>query len=469
MNTSYRSSTFAVEQGAAAVEPRRHFDYFAVRLPNPLMSAAFGFAMSVCLLAASAAGMRSGIIGFFGLTGLIVVLFPHAVVSASARNGLLWLYPAWALFSSQWSIDPDRTVHQASLLLPTIAAGIILGGMPHRRAIGAGAALALGSYIVYSVGYGASTMFSDTGGGGSALTGITTGKNYFGHIAATSVITAPFLLTFARGRWTTAMIALTAVIVAISGFALVKSYATGSMLATLIAFMMLTAVMLFNRLSWQFRVLLIVTIVGVLVLYINFGEELQEHLFAMVLQRFNKDVSLTGRTVLWDHADRLIAEHRFLGYGYGAFWYYTNPEAWTIWRMMGVKPMSGFNFHNTMRDTLIETGWVGLGIYLASFGYALVRRIVRTLARGDLTSAVCVAFLTYFVVRMPVESTGIGAVSIDTLLIVTFLSVTLVEDRKPVETESVVEPRTAPHEIPEERRAAYRPVRPVSLEPRRSR
>lgn len=461
VNSFYDSAVFASDQRhAAAIEPKRHFEYFAPRLPNHMVSAAFGFGMSVCLLAASAAGMRSGIIGFLALTAAIVVLFPHAVVRANVRNAVIWLYPAWALFSTQWSINPDRTVHQVLLLLPTIASGIALGGMPHRRSVGAGAALAFAAYMAYSVAYGASVLFSDTGRGGSALSGITNGKNYFGHLAAMSLLVAPMLLTVARGRFVGPVIALTGAIMAVSGFALVQSHATGSMLSTVLAFIVMVAVLIFQRFSWQFRIVLVAAILGILVLYVLFGEQLQEQLFATILKTFNKDTSLTGRTVLWDHADRLIAEHRMLGYGYGAFWFYTNPEAWTIWRMMGVQPMSGFNFHNTLRDTLIELGWVGLAMYVVGFGYPLLRTISRALVRNDLISAVGVAFMTYFIVRMPVESTGIGAVTVDTLLLIVFLCSTVTEEKGDGIPESGNRFRTAPRRPVRERRHADPPPRP---------
>ena len=466
MNTSYKASAFASDQ-VAGVEPARHFEYFAPRLPNRWTSAAFGFAMSACLLAASAAGVRAGIIGFFGLTAALVLLFPHAVVRANVRNACLWLFPAWALFSTQWSVDADRTLHQVSLLLPTIVGGIALGGLPHRRAVGAGAALALGSYIAFSIAYGATVLFSDTGSGGTALRGITTGKNYFGHLAAMSIITAPMLLTIARDRWRMPIIGLTGAIMAIGAFALVKSHATGSMLSTVMAFMVMAAVLLLRRFSWQFRIVLIAAVVGMLVLYVNFGEQLQDQLFETILKTFNKDVSLTGRTVLWDFADRMIAEHRMLGYGYGAFWFYTNPEAWTVWRMMGVQPMSGFNFHNTMRDTLIEGGWVGLVLYVVGFGYGLFRTVTRALVRGDLLSAVGLGFITYFIVRMPVESTGIGAVTVDTLLLIAFLCTTVTDERRGGTREAPTDFRTAPRQPAERSRRADMPTRTGSFPSRR--
>jgi exopolysaccharide production protein ExoQ len=191
----------------------------------------------------------------------------------------------------------------------------------------------------------------------------------------------------------------------------------------LLALMVMAAAYLFSRLSWQFRAVLLVAVVGVLLIFLIFGQQLQDEVFAKVLRTFNKDTSLTGRTTLWAYADRLIASHFWLGYGAGAFWHWLNPDAWTLWRMMGVAPMSGFNFHNTFRETLIGTGAIGLALYFASYGFLYVRTAWRALISGDPLLAIGVGFITYFVVRMPVESTGIGALSVDSIILLMFLSV----------------------------------------------
>jgi exopolysaccharide production protein ExoQ len=426
MSTAYPSSSFSADH-RPAVESRteRHFRYFGARLPNVWWSIAFAFATGVCLLAASAAGQRFGVIGFAALTAAMAALYPHAFLRANARNFIVWVFPLWSLFSTVWSIDPDRTLHMSMLLLPTMAAGVAIGGMLDRRGAAAGFALALTGYISYSFLYGASVMFSDTGAGGEAFAGITTGKNYFGHLSAITLLMTPALLLFARDRLTVPIVAITGLLALLSGVALIKSHATGSMIATILGFGVGATVLLFRRIAWQLRAFLLAAVLGAVTLYLVFGQELQDAIFSTVLQRFNKDTTLTGRTVLWAHADRLIQTHYWLGYGTGAFWYYTNPEAWTLWRMMGASPFSGFNFHNTPRDILIDMGVIGLILFIATQGYAALRTGWLALMRGNLISAIGLGFITYFVVRMPVETTGIGALTIDGLILLMFLSISI--------------------------------------------
>jgi exopolysaccharide production protein ExoQ len=433
-----RPPAVAPSLGTAPAKVERHFRYFDARLPNAWWSGAFAFGMGACLLAASAAGQRMGVIGFLALTGIMAALFPHGFVRANARNVILWISPLWGLFSVVWSIDPDRTLHISMLTLPTMAAGLAIGGMLHRRAAAAGLALALTAYIGYSFLYGASVLFSDTGSGGEAFAGITTGKNFFGHLSAITLMMTPIFLLFARDRWTVPVVAITGIFALLSGIGLVKSHATGSIIATLIAFMVLATVLVFRRVSLNFRVVLLAAVLGVLTLYFIFGDQLRDEVFSAILTQFNKDVTLTGRVVLWDYADRLIQTRYWLGFGSGAFWYYTNPEAWTLWRMMGVSPMSGFNFHNTPRDILIDTGMIGLILYVATYGYTLLRTAWRSLASGDLLSAVGLGFIMYFVVRLPVETTGVGALSIDGLALLLFLSLTARRSETDVDVRAVI-------------------------------
>jgi len=417
----------------ASVAPKvnRHFHYLAPRLPNAWLSFVFAFAIGVCLLASSAAGTtayfvgRSGAVGFLGVTAVMALLFPYGFLQSNARNPLLWLLPLWGLFSATWSINPDQTLHSFRLFMPTVAAGIAVGGMLERRGASVGLALALTAYMIYSVGFGGFVGFADTGAGGDALAGVTGGKNYFGHLSANAFMMTPVFLVLAVGRWRGPALVFTAAAMLLSGFALWKSHATGSILATAIAFTVMASALLFRRLSWQFRIVLFAAVTGVILLLMFFGQALQDEVFEKVLRTFNKDTTLTGRTVLWDYADRMIQTRFWLGYGSGAFWHWMNPDAWTLWRMMGVAPMSGFNFHNTFRETLIGTGAVGLALFFVTYGIPYVRLAWRSLSTGDPLLALGLGFVTYFVVRMPVESTGVGPLSIDSIVLLMFLSVAI--------------------------------------------
>jgi len=54
------------------------------------------------------------------------------------------------------------------------------------------------------------------------------------------------------------------------------------------------------------------------------------NLFDVLLLSIGKDVSLTGRTLLWSHAASIIADHPF-GVGLQAFWVESNSQAVQFW------------------------------------------------------------------------------------------------------------------------------------------
>ncbi|SOB81074.1 O-antigen ligase [Sphingomonas guangdongensis] len=432
MNRAYPVAAFEMDRlPAVALKVERHFLYLAPRLPGVWLSFGFALAMGLCLLASSAAGPtayligRSGAVGFLGVTVVLALLFPHGFLHSNFRNWLLWLFPFWGLFSAVWSINPEQTLHSFRLFMPTVAAGIAIGGMLDRRGASVGLALALTAYIIYSIGSGGMVGFADTGSGGDALAGVTGGKNYFGHLAANALMMTPVFLLLATGRWRGPGLAFTGATMLLAGFALYKSHATGSILAAAIAFVVMVSAVSFPRLSWQFRVVLLAAVLGMLALFLIFGQTLQDEVFAKVLRTFNKETTLTGRTVLWAYADRMIETRFWLGYGSGAFWHWMNPDAWTLWRMMGVAPMSGFNFHNTFREALIGTGAIGLALFFASNGIPYIRLAWRSLVSGDPLLAVGLGYTTYFLVRMPVESTGVGPLSVDSIILLMFLSVAM--------------------------------------------
>lgn len=398
---------------------QRHFHYLGVRVPDPWTSAALAFAMSACLLAASAADLKYGILGFFALFGLLALLYPHFTLKANTRNAILWLYPAWTVLSIAWSIDPDRTFHSVQLLLPTIAAALAMGALPDRRAVTAGAALALVGYISYSLVYG--SAFRGGADGESMFAGITSSKNYFGHLSAMSMLMSLSFVTFLSVEKGRLIVTLAAIGGGISAIALLDSRATGSLLAGITGIGVFVGVIIFPRLGWPFKLMMLTALIGAIILYVTFGTEIEEYLFTLILQKFNKDPTLTGRQTLWDFADALIKQKPFLGHGFNAFWYWTNPDAWTLWRSMGVAPMSGFNFHNLPREILIDGGAIGLALFAVSVGYTFVRTLLRGLLTGDPVLAVQIAFICYFLMRMGVETTGFAAVTIDTLLLFGFL------------------------------------------------
>lgn len=83
----------------------------------------------------------------------------------------------------------------------------------------------------------------------------------------------------------------------------------------------------------------------------------------LVLERFGKDSTLTGRTGLWTYAEEQIAKAPVLGVGAGGFWRYNaSPLVQMIFEDYHKDPWQTFNFHNTYYEIAVHQGYIGLGL-----------------------------------------------------------------------------------------------------------
>ncbi len=123
----------------------------------------------------------------------------------------------------------------------------------------------------------------------------------------------------------------------------------------------------------------------------------------------HKDATLTGRTELWTAARSVIAESPALGHGFASFWQQGNPDAEGLWRTNGIRGRAGFNFHNQVLDTWVDIGEVGLCVLVGALIYVGAGAIWRTVRRPTLSTAFMTSLLAALYLRLPVESTLIGA------------------------------------------------------------
>ena len=97
-----------------------------------------------------------------------------------------------------------------------------------------------------------------------------------------------------------------------------------------------------------------------------------------------KDVTLTGRTALWQMMGYEIARHPWLGAGYGGFWMGLEGPSFTVVQMFSWRPGQA---HNGYIDVVNEMGYVGLALLLLVLA-AHLRNIYRLSQRGEGLTAV---------------------------------------------------------------------------------
>jgi exopolysaccharide production protein ExoQ len=142
---------------------------------------------------------------------------------------------------------------------------------------------------------------------------------------------------------------------------------------------------------------------------------------AFVLDLTGKDITLTGRTDLWQAAFREIAEAPLLGHGFRAFWIPGNPVAIQLWAMFGIESRSGFHFHNTYLSNAVEIGILGVAIQsaiLLSIGLSTLRLALST---REHLSAILFACAVMILSVTPLEVPVFFQFNLHTLLMVAAL------------------------------------------------
>jgi O-antigen ligase len=183
--------------------------------------------------------------------------------------------------------------------------------------------------------------------------GYFTGKNYLGEFAA-----ALFLLalheSLGKGARRVAGICMAAVALTLL---LLSESKTALGLALLMPLLAAVTLMAARTLRLSPAILLLMIPIGYMVGSAITGVD-TNRLSYMIYG----DPTFTGRTIIWEFAKSEIAQRPFFGWGYQSFWL-AGPGSPSILRAPGwIKEMP--NAHSGYYDTLLETGYTGLGLLL---------------------------------------------------------------------------------------------------------
>lgn len=286
--------------------------------------------------------------------GLLFAL-PHwrSVLKAALAHGPTVLLVTVALASAMWSDAPDITIRRGSALFGTTIFGLYLTARYSARdllrilgwALGACAILSLAAALLFPA-YGLSS-----GAHQGLWRGIFSHKNTLAQVMVVSVVVF-FLLWKGASvrRWVpAACLVLSVVLLVLSG-----STSGIVMLGALVALLPL-----YHALRWRNDRLIFALITAVLA-----GSMVISIVFAnaeAMLMISGKDLTLTGRTELWDAAWTAISERPWLGYGYSAFWLGWEGGAAAIWSAAGWETPHA---HNGFIDLWLELGLLGVTLLL---------------------------------------------------------------------------------------------------------
>lgn len=297
-------------------------------------------------------------IAYLAFVGLIV--WQRRAVLASLRR-CWWIlpYPLIAFTSALWSLDPAVSLNGAIRLVMTTLIAFHLGSRFDLFEIARAVFFAMLAAVILSIlaglaGQAFATMFD------GSLRGLFHHKNVLGSRAALLFATSLALMLAGWRVWPTSL----ALVVAAAAVVLSKS-------ATSLAVVGLCLLVVPFSGALRGRGALVVSLVALL------GAAIAAVAFFLVAYRIDpvrevlgalgRDLTLTGRMMIWQAAFDYIGERPLLGTGFDAFW-----AAGVDWQMLQILDRLGsiLHFHNSFLEVGVQLGTLGLiGVGLLVIAY----------------------------------------------------------------------------------------------------
>ncbi len=128
---------------------------------------------------------------------------------------------------------------------------------------------------------------------------------------------------------------------------------------------------------------LILTSLVLFLLLINFNTFLSVN---------DKDITLSGRTLLWHTLWQFIQQKPLLGYGYGSFFSGESRTSYLLWQIHDWSPVHS---HNGYIQLWIDLGFIGLVVFLLGYASCLFKSLYGYLISKDLKMLWIFLFLMY--------------------------------------------------------------------------
>jgi exopolysaccharide production protein ExoQ len=287
---------------------------------------------------------------------LIVLRQPRAAAASILRNWIILALPVWMLLSVVWSSQPDISLKSGAEFLGTVMIGILAASCIQPAVTISALFSAL--FLIFIFG----SLLALHGGQGYIYGFIILfgSKNFFAQYVSCLLLTAVAVILDGTQRTLLRRCAL--VLAVFCPLLLIYANSLDALVSTGAALIFTLFMWLTTRVKPVLRAA-ILTIALLVLILIPIIATIEVN-FADVLGHFGKDVTLTGRTELWDNAKIAIAERPILGNGYQAYWIPGNWRAEQLWLFAGLHDKTGYHFHNTYLEVLVDLGYVGLFIFL---------------------------------------------------------------------------------------------------------
>ncbi|MDX3927036.1 MAG: O-antigen ligase [Shinella sp.] len=331
-------------------------------------------ALSLFVFAYSTRFGQVSVLVYYALWLPLVLVDYRRVLGNYAKYIWILGFTVFACLTVFWSAAPSLTARTGIQYLSHVICALIAMRTIDIRTLTRGAAVGIGLVLVYSLLFG--IYLFDPLDGSFSFVGAFSSKNQLGFYASLGiyfVFAAVFLLR-EKGLW----LGSYAVVGLIACYSLAASQSATSVLTTGAVIGLSLGMRVMGMLSPRHRKGILAA--GIVFAIMGAAAFIYGGGFELVLGAFGKDATLTGRTYLWQQGMEAAGDTPIFGVGYQAYWVKGFSEAERLWDEFFIESRSGFHFHNTFIESMVETGLIGLLLLCLVLCTTLIGHFKRLLA-----------------------------------------------------------------------------------------
>ena len=369
-------------------------------------------AVSIFVFAYSTLFGQVSVLAYYALwLPLVLVDYRHTLGNYAKFHWIV-AFAAIACLSVFWSQAPGVTVRAGLQLASHVVCALIAARTIGIRTLALGTLIGIMLVICYSLAFG--DYRYDPLDGSYSFIGAFASKNQLGLFASLGLYFAFASVFILRERGPWRMLAVGCG--CLSGYALAASQSAASIIATAVTLAAITGLGVTLLFSPRIRKvgLLAGTVfaAAIILVGLNLGG------LDLLLGAFGKDATLTGRTYLWQTGLEAAAQAPILGVGYQAYWVQGFPEAERLWQEFYIPARSGFHFHNTHIEVLVELGVVGVALLALVLLGVLLGHLARLLNdRHDQAAYIMFGIALMLLIRSFVEVDLLGPYVVGSFLL----------------------------------------------------
>lgn len=320
--------------------------------------AATAIAVSILVFAYSSRFGQMSILLYYAIWLPLIMVDHKRVLSTVQTFPIIYLFAAFAVFSVFWSQAPGATLRGGMQMLSHVICATIAASVVSHRSLSIGALWGTTLVLLSSLFFGRYSY--NPVDGSYTFVGLFASKNQLGFFASLGLIFGLFNLFYVLTG--NALRILCLGVVLLSAYILVISSSATSIVSVFITLSFLFGLMSLSVFSPNTQKVMFFSglILAICAVYVA----VEMNIFEFILKLFGKDSTLTGRTYLWSEGFAAATDAPWLGVGYLAYWVHGFSEAERLWAEFYIESRSGFHFHNTYIEALVELGYVGAALLI---------------------------------------------------------------------------------------------------------